>query len=114
MELPNRHLAYVPGEKITHYLLDVDHPKGKGKARAFRGRGYDESNVSVFIRDLLHVAQTNPVSEVHQFPNGVHYVVYGVIQTPDGRLMLVRTIWRIDTGQYIPRFISAYPRLTSE
>ena len=114
MELPNRHLAYVPEAKITQYLLNLSHPKGRGKARVFRGRGYDESNVRDFIGELLGIAQTNPVSDVLEFPNGVHYVVYGVIRTPDDGAMLLRTIWRIDAGQNAPRFISAYPRLTTE
>ncbi len=114
MRLPNRHLAHVPEMKITHYLLNLNHPRGKGKAQAFRGRGYDESNVIVFIRDLVAIAQTYPVSEVRQLPNGVHYVVYGEIPTPVGGMMLVRTIWRIDTGENAPRLISAFPRLTIE
>ena len=167
MELPNRHLAYVPEEKITRYLLDWTTPKldfthfrrherenlrvddterpgvpehqcrlrtvknlsrpatggaapergrpslflnlVKGKAGAFRGRGYDDNNVEVFIQDLIALAHTASVINVIPSPHGMKYVVDGEIYTPDGRPMNVHTIWMIDTGQDAPRLISAYP-----
>jgi hypothetical protein len=109
MELPSRPLAYVPEAKITRYLLDLDHPKGKGNAGAFRGRGYDDNNVEVFIQDLIALAHTASVINVIPSPHGMKYVVDGEIYTPDGRPMNVHTIWMIDTGQDAPRLISAYP-----
>ncbi len=109
MELPNRHLAYVPEDKITGYLLNLDHLKGGGKARVFRGRGYDESNVSAFIADLVALAQTAPVVDVRQDNYGIRYVIDGAIQTPDGRCLRVRTVWMMDMVQDAPWLISAYP-----
>lgn len=108
MELPNRHLAYVPEEKITHYLLNLDHPDGWGKAQEFRNRGYNESNVAVMIRDLIGVAQTQPVSEVVTTQYGIKYVIYGLIQPPFGGDLLILSVWQIDHGRSAPRLLSAY------
>lgn len=110
MDLPNRHLAYVPVEKIIHYLLDESHPQGWGKAQEFRKRGYNESNVATMIRDLIEVAQSQPVSEVEQTQYGTKYVIYGVIQQPIGGDLLILSVWQIDYGRSAPRLLSAYPQ----
>jgi hypothetical protein len=67
MELPNRHLAYVPEAKIIHYLLNVNHPDGWGKAQEFRRRGYDELNVAVMGKTSsgLHGVSWHQVSYGH-------------------------------------------------
>lgn len=110
MELPNRHLAYVPEAKVTCYLLDLNHPRGKGKAQEFRKRGYDESNVAAMISDLIGVAQSQPVSEVEPTQYGTKYVIYGVIQPPIGGDLLILSVWQIDYGTNAPRLLSAYPQ----
>ena len=110
MELPNRHLAYIPEAKITRYLLDENHPHGWGKAQEFRKRGYDESNVDTMIRDLIGVAQSEPVSEVEPTQYGTKYVIYGVIQPPIGGDLLILSVWQIDYGKSAPRLLSAYPQ----
>ena len=110
MELPNRHLAYVPEAKITRYLLDVNHPDGWGKAQEFRKRGYNESNVATMISDLIGVAQSQPVSEVEPTQYGTKYVIYGMIQPPIGGDLLILSVWQIDYGNSAPRLLSAYPQ----
>ena len=110
MHLPNRHLAFVPEEKITRYLLDMNHPDGWGKAQEFRRRGYNESNTELFIRDLVAVAQTEPVSNIVHTLHGSNYVIYGTIQPPRGGALLVLTVWFIAHGECIPRLATAYPR----
>ena len=110
MELPNRHLAYVPEAKITRYLLDENHPHGWGKAQEFRKRGYNESNVATMISDLIVVAQSQPVSEIEPTQYGTKYVIYGVIQPPIGGDLLILSVWQIDSGRSAPRLLSAYPQ----
>lgn len=110
MELPNRHLAYVPEAKIIHYLLDESHPQGWGKAQEFRKRGYNESNVATMIGDLIGVAQSQPVSEVELTQYGTKCVIYGVIQPPAGGDLLILSVWQIDYGRIAPILLSAYPQ----
>ena len=114
MELPNRHLAHVPEAKITGYLLDVNHPSGWGKAQEFRNRGYDENNISTLARDLIAVAQSEPVSSIRPNEYGLNYVIYGVIQPPAGGYLLVRTVWFIPREGEVPSLATAYPRRRGE
>ncbi len=94
MELPNRHLAYVPEAKITRYLLNESNPRGRGKAILLRRRGYNESNIATLIRELIEIARTQPVTESKNTPFGVNYVIYGLLQPPSGGELLVRTCLR--------------------
>ena len=110
MDLPNRHLAYVPLEKVTHYLLNLNHPDGWGKAQEFRRWGYDETNIDLMIRDLLAVARSEPVSSVRPNDHGLNYVIYGVLNSPAGEALLVRTVWFIPHGGESPSLATAYPR----
>ena len=114
MELPNRHLAYVPEEKITHYLLNLNHQRGRGKAQEFRVRGYNESNVDMMIQDLIAVAQSETVSSIRPNEYGLNYVIYGVIQPPIEGPLLVRTVWFIPHSGGSPSLATAYPRLRRE
>jgi hypothetical protein len=41
---------------------------------------------------------------------GVAYEIDGPITTPGGRVVRFRSIWQIDTGTDVPRFITMYPR----
>ena len=36
--------------------------------------------------------------------------VQGPIRTPSGRIVRFCSIWQIDTGTQVPRFITMYPR----
>src|SRR5260370_135705 len=40
---------------------------------------------------------------------GPRYEVEGELAAPDGRRPRIRTVWQIDTGQIVPRLITAYP-----
>ena len=110
MNLPNRHLAFVPPEKITGYLLNVDHPDGWGKAHEFRNRGYNESNSQSLASYLIAVAQNEPVSAVKETAFGFNYEVYGVIHPPTGDPLLILTVWFIFHEGSAPRLATAYPR----
>ena len=41
---------------------------------------------------------------------GVVYEIEGPIRTPSGRIVRFCSIWQIDTGTQVPRFITMYPR----
>ncbi len=41
---------------------------------------------------------------------GVVYGVEGPIRTPGGKNVRFRSIWQVDTGTDVPRFITVYPR----
>ena len=109
MLLPNRTEAYLPREKLTGYLLSQTHAVGKSKAQFFRAHGYSEQTVDRFEHDLLNVVRTNDVQQVAESPHGTIYVVDGILETPRGTLVEIRTVWIIGPDER-PRFVTAYPR----
>ena len=114
MEPPNRHLVDVPREKITHYPLNVNHPHGRGKAGLLPGKGYNENNVEALAGELVVIAQTQPVAESRQTPFGIDCVIYGFLSSPDGKELLVRTVWFIADDGIAPSLATAYPRSRNE
>lgn len=109
MKLPNREKAYIPSGKLTAYLLSETHSVGKSKARLFRSAGYNETNATLLKEGLLTIAYTKDVLDTQSSEHGVKYVIEGMLQTPTGVTLSIRTIWIIDKGQDRPRFVTAYP-----
>lgn len=55
-----------------------------------------------------HIAD-HEVAKVEDSPFGTRYVVNGIMKTPDGRAPTVRSVWFIETGEDVPRLVTAYP-----
>jgi Domain of unknown function (DUF4926) len=64
MKLPNADQAIVEDSKLLLYLLSSTHRDGKHKAKFFRMHGYSEELAEVLRRDLITIAQRNPVDEL--------------------------------------------------
>lgn len=109
MKLPHKEKAYIPLLKIRDYLISETHPIGKSKAKFFRSVGFNETNIDLLKQGLLTIAHTEDVKEEVSSMHGAKYVIDGLIQTPRGKTVKVRTIWIIDKGQIRPRFVTTYP-----
>ena len=109
MQLPNCDNAYIPPAKLAEYLLSETHAVGKSKAKFFRTLGFNETNSGDLKHQLLAIAQTEPVTKVLSSPYGTKYVVDGLIKTPDGNSVQVRTVWIVEEDEDRPRFVTAYP-----
>jgi lactate dehydrogenase-like 2-hydroxyacid dehydrogenase len=109
LKLTNNSLAYIPSGKLTAYLLSETHSVGKSKAKLFRSVGYNELNVSLLKESLLSIAHTEDILDTQSSEHGVKYVIEGMLQTPAGGTLKIRTVWIIDRGQDRPRFVTAYP-----
>lgn len=109
MRLPNAEGARVTRDKLKGYLLAHTHPIGRSKARFFRELGFDESNVQAFEQELITLARIEEVAETVPSPHGTKYVVDGVVRTPSGKAVKLRTIWIVEKGEDRPRFVTAYP-----
>jgi hypothetical protein len=110
MDLPWRTNAIVPPEKLTAYLLSLTHPVGRSKARFFRKLGFTAANADRLQSELLRIAQSQPVTIEETTSFGRKYVIDGRLVGPGGDTEPVRTIWILESDQYVPRFITAYPR----
>ncbi len=117
--LPDCERARIDDTKLYDYLLNLNHPDGKSKARFFELIGYTTNNryagVGEQLRaDLLQLACSGTV--VSEFPNrvGCKYVVVGPINAPNNRTYQLLTVWIIESRQgnvpsNEPRLITAYP-----
>jgi hypothetical protein len=64
---------------------------------------------ATFILALLEHALINEAGLSKENKFGRVYLIEGPLVTPDGRNLLLRTVWIIETGSNIPRLITAYP-----
>lgn len=51
-------------------------------------------------------------ARLHAFQNayGLVYEIEGPIKAPNGKTVRFCSIWQVDTGTDVPRFITMYPR----
>jgi hypothetical protein len=109
MPIPKADSAHIPPEKLTDYLLNVQHPVGGGKANWFRGLGYDSLKPTVLEQDLLNLVRTSQDYSEQASPFGTKYVVIGTITAPNGNEANLTTVWIIESGDDRPRLVTAYP-----
>src|SRR5688500_5873149 len=109
MKIPNVHLAVVPEQKITRYLLNPLHPAGGSKATFFLRFGFTGADWQRLADALLLHARKNEVVAMEQTGHGTRYVVDGAMAAPDGSVLNVRSAWYIGIGADAPRFVTAHP-----
>ena len=109
MKLPNAEKAGIPPEKITDYLLSSTHRAGRGKAKYFSNFGFRRDAWETLRTALLNHAVDNEVSKSEESFFGKRYIIEGPLKTPDGRKPTIRTVWFVEKGEDIPRFVTAYP-----
>jgi len=109
MRLPDSDEAQIPRAKIADYLLSLTHPEGRGKALFFYAFGFVAEAWEVLADALREHARANDIAKVETTPYGTRYVVEGAMNAPDGRTPNVRAVWFVDSGETVPRFVTAYP-----
>ncbi len=109
MRLPNWESAYVPEPKLSQYLLSETHTTGKWKALLLSDLGYDVNNIERLKQDLLTIANTRDVTGTVVSEYGTKYIIEGLLQSPSGNVLMMRTVWMIGIGESRPRFVTAYP-----
>lgn len=110
MTIPNGDRAIIVAEKLTGYLLNVSHKRGAAKARLLLSVGYRSDAPHLLESDLRTQHLTIDVTRSSENAYGVVYEIEGPIRTPSGRTVRFCSIWQIDTGTDVPRFITMYPR----
>jgi len=114
-KLPNHEQCIVPEAKITRYLLDLSSENGRSKARFFLAFGFTIEAWQIMADALKqHAAEYEVTAALMREIFGINYVIEGTLITPDGRNPKVRSIWTIESGDDIPRFVSAYPLQRNE
>jgi hypothetical protein len=109
VKLPNVAQALVPERKITAYLLSLTHRDGRSKAIFFLRFGFTPDHWEALADALRRHAIDNDVAECEDTPFGTSYAIEGPLLAPDNRSPQVRVVWFIETGEQIPRLVTAYP-----
>jgi len=109
LKLPNYEHAVIPETKITGYLLSTKHRDGRSKAEFFTGLGFSSDAWEDLVKALLQHAAENEVTKIEDSPFGTRYIIEEVLLAPDRRGAVVRSVWFIETGEQIPRFVTANP-----
>ena len=107
--LPGREKAVIPDAKLTGYALNMDHPKGRDKAVAFRDAlGYTVDNAADLKTALLDGLQRWKATARAPTKYGQPFEVKMLLTGPNGKTATVKTGWQIDAGSDTPRLTSAY------
>jgi hypothetical protein len=109
VKLPNREKALVPESKIVGYLLAGAHPHGQYKAAFFVSFGFSLESPSSLASALKRHAADQEVARVEDSRFGTRYIIESVLEAPDGRKPAIRSVWFIEAGEELPRFVTAYP-----
>ena len=106
--LPNATAAHIDDAKIRDYLLDPGNAQNGGKATRFTQNGFDPAHWQTLGTALRNHPLTNPIAEIVPSSHGIKYVVKCYLQTPDERNPCRTSVWIVDVGGDIPRFVTAY------
>jgi hypothetical protein len=110
MPIPNAERATIAAEKLTAYLLNPSHKRGGAKARLLLAVGYRTNAPETLEADLRRQHLALDATHISKTAYGVAYEIEGPITTPGGKSVRFASIWQIDTGSDVPRFITMYPR----
>jgi uncharacterized protein DUF6883 len=109
MTVPNADRAIIAADKLTAYLLNMSHKRGAAKARLLLRVGYRTDAPHVLEEDLRAQHLSLEVTRTHKNAYGVYEIV-GPIRTPNGSRVHFCSVWQVDSGTDVPRFITMYPR----
>ena len=108
--IPNAPPATVAAGKLTAYLLNPSHKRGGAKAKLLLSLGYRTDAPDALESDLRTQHLPLEPTRKSENPYGAAYEIEGPIKTPSGKLVRFVSIWQVDTGSDVPRFITMYPR----
>lgn len=109
MKVPNCRDAEIPRNKITEYLLCLEHPEGAPKARFFMKWGFSLQDWNLLASTLIRQVNSHDYDSFIEGKHGTKYIVIAPIESPTGTTPPVKTIWMVAQGTDYPRLISAYP-----
>jgi filamentous hemagglutinin len=100
---------HVPEEKLTGYLLNPQHPVGRGKAAFFLALGFSRQNPEALTQALVVQAREAPERAVQPAPEGEKLICIGPLATPSGKRPWVVSVWYLERGKDTARLVTAYP-----
>ncbi len=109
MWMPNKENSLVRNNKITDYLLNLEHKVGGPKAKFFLQVGFQLTNIQVLKSALLQHAVDREIIQETNTNFGIKYKLLCIIETPNNRNPCITTVWVINKGDDRPTLVTAYP-----
>jgi len=109
MRLPSADRAVIDSSKVRDYLLSQAHPVGRFKAAFFRALGYSDAAWESLAEDLRRHALQHEAILTISTPYGHKYEVRGRLRGPQGRTVVLVTVWIVLNGEDFPRLVTAFP-----
>ncbi len=107
-KLPNAENALVDIRKITDYLLDPLHHRGRHKARVFRSAlGIGREDAEWLRERLLSAAHNEEARFTYRDEFGERYQLDFILVGLD-RDVTIRSSWIVLYGETFPRFTGCY------
>lgn len=105
----NYEKATIDPLKLKNYVLSTTHPIGRFKAVLFQQMGYTAESWEQFAEDIRmqHLALDAKPGEKTKY--GQKYIICGDMKGSSGKVVRLKSIWIIETGEDFPRFITIYP-----
>jgi len=107
MELPNGDRAIVDMGKLLDYCLNLEHPRGRHKARVFASVGIYKADAEELRMALVAAARGTEAQRRASNIYGQRYIIDFDIQR-QGRNIRVRSTWMVRAGEGLPRLTSCY------
>lgn len=108
MRLPGGGDAVIDARKISDYILNPFHPRGRHKARVFLSAlGLGPSGSRILLTALKSAAANHDAILSSLDVHGQRYVIDFPL-THEGRSVVVRSHWIVDASNGPPRFVTAY------
>jgi hypothetical protein len=108
MQLPNGDQAIVDIIKLRAYCLNMEHPRGRHKARVFAAAlGFTAADAEQLQTLLLAAVRTGEAVVGVQDAYGQRYTVDVTLTGPAGTAQ-VRSSWIVRVGETVPRLTSCY------
>jgi hypothetical protein len=107
--IPDPHLLRVEINKVSDYLLNLDHSEGHGKAKFFREVGFSENTINEMIEAFRLHAKNNKIVRTLEHQYGVKTVVECFMETPSGKPYCIRSVWNDHLDGKPPKLVTALP-----
>ena len=107
MKLPNGERAIVDSRKLGGYWLNLQHSRGRNKARVFASVGIRLADAEV-LRDALRSAAINAEARMGAANQCRHRYIVDFDLVRHARTVRVRSTWIVRIGEDLPRLTSCY------
>jgi len=113
MTLPNGDRAIIDVEgKLLGYCLNMEHARGRHKARVFLAAlGIVAANPNLLVDALREAARSGDAKFRKSNDYGDEYELEFTMDGPNGRF-IVTSAWFVDRGSDSPRLTNCYVNLT--